>query len=100
MWKACIQSEALASIGWLLFSTNNINTENLQRTISNFINDILVSLCWKMISLGTQGAVPEENQVQALHVYIDKMDATMAKPLLLQVYKSNARQQSPITAVC
>jgi len=57
-----------------------------------FIDDILASLQWKMISLGTQGAIPKENQVRALHMYVDKMDANMAKPLLLQVYMSNAGQ--------
>jgi len=43
-----------------------------------------------MISLGTQGTLPKGNQVRALHFCINKMDANMAKPLLLQVYMSNA----------
>jgi len=32
-----------------------------------------------MISLGMQGKIPKENQVQALHVYVDEMDVLSAK---------------------
>jgi len=66
LWEANIQTEALVSVGWLLFSTNNINTEILKRKILTFLKDILVRLCWKMISLGTQGKIAQENQVRAL----------------------------------
>jgi len=39
------------------------NTEILKKDISRFIKDILVSLIWKMILLGTQGKIPKGNQV-------------------------------------
>jgi len=64
LWEATIQAESPVSVGWLLFSMNNMNTEILKREISKFINDILVGLCWKMVSLGTQqGEIAKENQV-------------------------------------
>jgi len=44
-----------------------------------------------MISLGTQGKIPKENQVCALHVYINKMDVVAAKPRLMELYEGNAR---------
>jgi len=78
------------SVRWLLFSTNNINTELLKQEISKFIEDIPVGLWWKMITLGTQGKIPKENQVRALHVYVDKLDVNTAKPRLLEVYTGNA----------
>jgi len=90
LWKANIQTEALVSIEWLLFSTNNIITNILKWEISKFIEDIPVSLRWKMITLGTQGKIPKENQVRALHVYVDKLDVHMAKSRLLEVYAGNA----------
>jgi len=90
IWEASIQTEVPVLIGWLLFSTNNINTELLKQEISKFIGDILVGLQWKMITLGTQGKIPKENQVQALHVYVDKLDVTAAKPRLLEIYAGNA----------
>ncbi len=63
LWEATIQTESPVSISWLLFSTNFMNTDILKREISKFINDIPVGLRWKMISLGTQGKIPKENQV-------------------------------------
>jgi len=41
-----------------------------------------------MISIGTQGSIPQEQQVKALHLYIDKLDAAQAKPLLMNLYTS------------
>jgi len=89
LWEVNIQTEAPISVGWLLFSTNNINTEILKQEISKFLEDIPVGLRWKMISLGTQGKIAKENQVRALHVYVDKMDVNAAKPRLLAVYVGN-----------
>jgi len=77
-------------VGWLLFSTNNTNTDILKREILAAIEDIPVGLCWKMISLGTQGKISNENQVQALYVYVNEMDAPSAKPHLMELYAGNA----------
>jgi len=41
-----------------------------------------------MINMGTQRAVKLEDQVCALHVFIDELDVTMAKPLLMAVFAS------------
>ncbi len=45
LWEATIQTEFPVSVGWLLFSTNNTNTEILKKEISKFIGDIPVRLC-------------------------------------------------------
>jgi len=90
LWEATIQTKVPVSVGWLLFSTNNTNTDILKREISAAIEDIPVGLRWKMISLGTQGKISKENQVRALHVYVDKMDAPAAKPHLMELYAGNA----------
>ena len=90
LWEATIQTKAPVSIGWLLFSTNNTNMDLLKREISRFIDDILVGLRWKMISLGTQGKIPKENQVRALHVYIDEMAVAATIPRLTALYEGNA----------
>jgi len=68
LWEANIQTKSPVSVGWLLFSTNNINMDVLKCKISRFIKDIPVGLCWKMTNLGTQGKILKENQVWALHV--------------------------------
>ncbi len=41
-----------------------------------------------MISMGAQGLVPKEQQVKVLHLYIDKLDVTLAKLHLMEVYTS------------
>jgi len=90
MWEATIQTKSPISVGRLLFSTNSTNTNILKKEMSKFINNVLVGLRWKMISLGTLGKIPKENQVQALHVYVDEMDIDAAKPCLTALYEGNA----------
>jgi len=38
--------------------------------------------------MGMQGSVPKEQQVKALHLYVDELDVAMAKPCLMEVYTS------------
>jgi len=78
-WKAYLQLEQPISLGWLLFSTQTMDMELLKEAISNQIKNIPVGLCWKTISHGSQGAIPKEQQVKALHVLVDKLDVNMAK---------------------
>jgi len=59
LWEVNILTESPISVGWLLFSTNNINMDVLKCKISRFIEDITVGLHWKMITLGTQGKIPK-----------------------------------------
>jgi len=86
--KVSLQSEKPALIGWLLFSTNTMDPVLLKEQIMESIQDIPVGLHWKMISMGTQGQVKEEDQVWVLHLFIDELDVRMAKPLLTNLYPS------------
>jgi len=45
-----------------------------------------------MISMGTQGSVPKEQQIKVLHLYVDELDAALAKPRLMEVYTSKPTQ--------
>jgi len=76
------------SLGWLLFSTNMMDIKVLQGEISLRMASIPVGLRWKMIGMGAQGLVPKEQQVKALHIYVDALDAALAKPCLLALYTS------------
>jgi len=87
-WKSALQLEQLTAIGWLLFSTNTMDMAMLQEAIAKHIQGIPVGLCWCTISLGTQGSIPQNQQVKALHVYMDILDAPAAKPLPTNVYDS------------
>jgi len=89
LWQSCLQSGKPVSMGWLLFLTSNMmDTNTLQQVIMENIQDIPMGLHWKMIILGIQGQVKPEDQVHALHIYVDKMDVAMAKPLLMEMYPS------------
>jgi len=89
LWEASLQSEKPVSIGWLLFSTNSMDLVLFKEQIAECIQDIPVGLCWKMINMGTQGKVKEEDQVQVLHLFIDELNIEMAKPLLMALYESH-----------
>ena len=67
LWKSSLQSEKLVSLGWLLFLTSTMDINILRGNISLRIGSIPVGLRWKMISMGTQGLVPKEQHVKALH---------------------------------
>jgi len=84
-FPSTLQLEKPVSLGLLLFSTNTMDTEALQQSITKSIQDVLVGLWWKMVSLGVQGQVKPEDQVRALHIYVDEMDAVMAKWICIPV---------------
>ena len=92
IWKSALQSEKPTSIGWLLFSTPLMDTDLLQDAIKTSIDGVPVGLRWKMILLGTQGTVPENKKIKALHVYVDELDVPMAKPLLMRLYASKTEE--------
>jgi len=83
LWKVYLQLEQPTSLGWLLFSTSRMDTELLKEAISNSIENIPISLQGKTISIGSQGHIPKDQQVKALHIYVDELDVNMAKPLLM-----------------
>jgi len=66
----------------------NMDIDLLKDTISDHLENIPVGLRWKMISHGSQGAIPKNQQVKALHVLVDELDVPMAKPLILALYTS------------
>jgi len=92
LWHAYLQSEQPTSLGWLLFSTQTMNEEKLKDAISEEIGNIPVGLRWKTISQGSQGQIPKDQQVKALHVLVDELDVNLAKPLLTNLYSSKPSQ--------
>jgi len=88
IWQSVLQSEKPTSVGWLLFSTPLMDINILKAAITTAIDGVLVGLRWKMILLGMQGSIPDDQKIKALHVYVDKLDVLMAKPLLMQLYAS------------
>jgi len=76
-------------LSWLLVSSmNTMDTETLKECILDAIQDIPVSLRWKMINLGTQDQAKWKEQVCTLHIYVNELDVTIDKPLLMALYES------------
>jgi len=88
LWKAYLQSEQPTSLGWFLFSTQTMNIDLLKDAISDKLENIPIGLHWKTISHSSQGSIPQDQQVKALHVLVDELDVPMAKPLILALYTS------------
>jgi len=89
IWQVALQSKKPTVVSWLLFSTPLMDIDILKATITSMINGVPISLVqWKMILLGMQGLVPDDQKIKALHVYINKLNVPMAKPLLMQLYAS------------
>jgi len=86
LWQSALQPEKPVSLGWLIFSTNTMDTKALQQSFTKSIQDVRVGLWWKMICLGVQGQVKLEDQVRVLHIYTNGF--AIAKPLLMNLYPS------------
>ena len=80
-----LQAENIVDVGWLVYSTWEMETEALSAAISNTIQ-MEVGLRWKMISLGTREKIPQEQQVRALHVEVSIENRLAAQRALLAVY--------------
>jgi len=75
-----------------------MEVERLQEAISEAIDGIPVGLRWKTISQESQGTIPKDQQVKALHVLVDELDVAIAKPLTTALYtsKPTADHQFPL----
>ncbi len=98
LWKAYLQLEQPTSLGWLLFSTLTMDIELLKEAISNWIENMPIGFWWQTINIGSQGLIPKDQQVKALHIFVDELDVNMAKPLLMALYmsKTSLEYQFPL----
>ena len=80
-----LQAENIVDVGWLVYSTWEMETEALSAAISDTIK-IEVGLRWKMISLGIREKIPQEQQVRALHIEVSIENRMAAQKALLAVY--------------
>jgi len=96
IWKSSLQLEKPVSLGWLLFSASTMDVEVLSRETPLWLSSMPVGIQWKIISMGAQGLILKAQQVKALHLYIDKLDATLTKPLLMELYTSTPGHAFPL----
>jgi len=81
------------SFPWWLWMSNYSRRLSLTRS-----KIFQLAFCWRTISIGSQGPIPKDQQVKALHIYVDKLDVNMAKPLLMALYtsKTSPEHQFPL----
>jgi len=65
-----------------------MDIELLKEAILDQLKNIPIGLHWKTISHGSQGAIPKDQQVKALHMLVNELDIQMAKPLIMAFYTS------------
>ena len=94
LFTRTLQAENIVDVGWLFYSTWEMETEALALAISDTIN-IEVGLRWKMISLGTRTKIPPEQQVRALHVEVSVENRLSAQKALLAVYGRKSSDTYP-----
>jgi len=92
IWQSALQSEKPTSVSWLLFLTPLMDINIHKAAITTMIDKVPVGLCWKMIFLGMQGLVLEDQKFKACHVYVDELNFPMAKPLLMQLHASKTAE--------
>jgi hypothetical protein len=70
LYQCSVQAENIYVIGWLLYSTRDINCAALQWSLEKrFKGKFEVGCRYRMISLGRRGVVPKDQQVKQGHPY-------------------------------
>jgi hypothetical protein len=69
LYPRSVQAENISVVGWLLYSTRDINCAALQASLEKRFKDKFEVGCrYRMISLGRRGAVPLDQRVKAIHI--------------------------------
>ena len=85
MFERMLQVENTSEIGWLVYSTWQMEANVLAQAIEEFIN-IKIGLRWKQISMGSREKLSPDQQVKALHIEVASENRTIAQKALLSTY--------------
>ena len=89
MYRRLVQAENISGVGWLLYSTGDINCAALQSAIEKRLRYKYEAGCrFKMNSLGCRGAVPKANQIKAIHIERNTSVHFNVKVALSKIYAS------------
>ena len=94
LFERMLQVANTAEIGWLVYSTWQMEASALAQAIESTIN-IPVGLRWKQVSNGSRERLPPELQVKALHVEVASENRVIAQKALLAVYGKKNTGQYP-----
>ena len=85
MFERMLQVAETSEIGWLLYSTWQMEADVLAQAIEDTIN-IKIGLRWKQVNMGSKERLPLEQQVKALHIEVASENRTIAQKALLATY--------------
>ena len=100
LWKRQVQSETVKPIGYLLYSTWALEPEYMKQVVDEAVNrhkkawkvrgKLELGFWWRVIPMGKQGWIKEEDQVRALHIkcLLDQYQVT--KAILAEIYLADA----------
>lgn len=99
MWRRQVQAETVKQIGYLLYSTRALEPEYMKPLVEKYVNrdkrssrhghKIELGFRWRVIPMGKQGRIREEDQVRALHVECSAEQFQVAKAILSDIYSAN-----------
>jgi hypothetical protein len=85
MYYKMLQAEHSSEVGWLLYSTRDMD----QGALADEMSDILgfnLGLRWKVIDLGVRGKIPESQKVLALSVEVEQARRSQYQRKLISMY--------------
>jgi hypothetical protein len=96
LYPRSVQAENISVIGWLLYSTRDVNCASLQTALERrFKRRYEVGCRYRMISLGRRGAIPKDEQVKAIHIECDSAVQFELKEALSKIYASAKNDDYP-----
>jgi hypothetical protein len=100
LWKRQVQSETVKPVGYLLYSTRALEPEYMKQVVEEAVNShkkakkvrgkVELGFRWRVIPMGKQGRIKEEDQVRALHIECPSDQYQVAKAILAEIYSADA----------
>jgi hypothetical protein len=80
-----LQAESSSEVGWLLYSTRDMDHGALADEMSDILGFNL-GLRWKVIDIGVRGTIPESQKVMALSVEVEQNHRLQYQRKLISMY--------------
>ena len=94
LWLCALQAEKTEVLGWLLYSTREMNIASLTGAIESQ-SGFEVGLWHRIILLGRPGPIPTNQRVYAIHVEVDAAIFGTAKRWFSKTYGTDALSDFP-----
>jgi hypothetical protein len=91
MFYKMLQAESSSEVGWLLYSTRDLD----QGALADEMSDILgfnLGLRWKVIDIGVRGKIPDSQKVMALSVEVEQAHRSRYQRKLISMYGRDVKE--------